>query len=151
MEEVRRKYIERYSRNDPNTGGNPSKRISYTWKGIGERNQDFTNRLIGIYNNISMGALSHHHSIYERILTLNFKAVLNQHILELTFPEMRGITGHDQECIRSYIDIFSEYFSLDNLILAEREEEFWKRFFRHARLKNDGFVCINPHARIQNQ
>ena len=147
MEEVRRKYIERYSRNDPNTGGNPSKRISYTWKGIGERNQDFTNRLIGIYNNISMGALSHHHSIYERILTLNFKAVLNQHILELTFPEMRGITGHDQECIRSYIDIFSEYFSLDNLILAEREEEFWKRFFRHARLKNDGFVCIKSSCK----
>lgn len=147
IEKIRREYIEKYSRNDPNSGGNSSKHINYTWEGIKKRNQDFTNRLIGIYNNISMSALSHHHSIYERILTLNFKATLNQHILELIFPEMRGITGHDQECIYRYIDIFNEYFSLDNLVLAKRGEELWKRFFHHIRFRNDGFVCTKSSCK----
>ena len=57
-----------------------------TWNTIEERNEDFNERLIGIYNNISMTSLRHENTRYERILSLRMKAMLNMHILGVMFP-----------------------------------------------------------------
>ena len=143
IEEVRKEYIEKFSRKNPNTEKSSNKEegkskekgkdqpIKYSWNDIKERNKDFRYRLTGIYNNISMGTLGHHHSIYERILTLNFKAALNQYILELAFPEMRTIKGHDQEYVYKYIEIFDSYFSQSNHKIFQGEVWKWKKFFYH--------------------
>lgn len=104
----------------------------YTWSSIEKRNIDFRERLIGIYHNISMGSLSHHHTIYERILSLKFKTVLNQYILELIFPDIQMTSGHDQECIDQYIQIFCKFFTNNDLkkdSIANDKGE-WKHFFQ---------------------
>lgn len=77
-----RKLIVAYSRDHLS-------RISYTWNSIEERNKDFNERLIGIYNNISLTSLRHENTRYERILSLRMKALLNQHILGLIIPELK--------------------------------------------------------------
>lgn len=126
--EEARTSIESYSRDDGEKSG-----IGYTWSSIGERNRDFTERLIGIYNNMSMGALSHHHTIYERVLSLKFKTVLNQYILELAFPEMQDIQGHDFDRTRQYVNVFCDYFNT-NTSKDANEENLWERFFYNIRL-----------------
>lgn len=125
-----RNDINQYSRDDNN--------IQYTWTSIEERNADFTERLIGIYQNISMGALSHHHTIYERILSLKFKVLLNEYILRLAFPTIELSHGHDLKCINSYIQVFCKYFMetcIENCSKDLKNKQ-WKRFFYNIPLED---------------
>lgn len=127
-----REDIRRYSRDKDDN-------IQYTWTSIEERNTDFTERLIGIYQNISMGVLSHHHTIYERILSLKFKVLLNEHILRLTFPTIELSQGHDLKCIDRHIQEFCKYF-MNNHSENDSQDiksEQWKRFFRNISFEDE--------------
>ena len=127
-----REDIRQYSREKDNN-------IQYTWTYIEERNADFTERLIGIYQNISMGALSHHHTIYERILSLKFKVLLNEYILRLAFPTIELSHGHDLKCINSYIQVFCKYFmnAHDENDSQNIKNEQWKRFFHNISFEDE--------------
>lgn len=59
---------------------------------IEERNKDLRIRLSGIYRNVALGTLRHESTIYERVLSLQFKTIMNQRILEHLFTEYSS--GH---------------------------------------------------------
>lgn len=84
-----------------------------------------------------MGALSHHHTIYERVLSLRFKATLNQYILEQAFPEMQGIQGHDLACNKKYIEIFCDYFIKTPEQGMNYRTNGWEQFFRNLPLSHN--------------
>ena len=58
-----------------------------SWTCLEERNKDFRLRLAGIYKNIALGTLRLESTIYERVLSLQFKTNMNQRILEHLFTE----------------------------------------------------------------
>ena len=115
-----RKYIGAYSRDHLGT-------ISYTWDTIDERNKDFNDRLIGIYNNLSMTSLRHENTKYERILSLRMKALLNQHILGLMIPELKdGQSFVDNNPV--ILAIFAKFLTNEHSEAISGETE-WKKFF----------------------
>lgn len=115
-----RKYIGAYSRDHLGT-------ISYTWDTIDERNKDFNDRLIGIYNNLSMTSLRHENTKYERILSLRMKALLNQHILGLMIPELKdGQSFVDNNPV--ILAIFAKFLTNKHSEAISGETE-WKKFF----------------------
>lgn len=95
----------------------------FTWKNIIERNKDYNKRLIGIYNNMSMGCLRHENTIYEKVLSLRAKTMLNQHILYLAFPALKGIKKY-----REYIDTFCTILTKGDYECKEYDPT-WKEFF----------------------
>lgn len=135
LETIRNEHIRKYSRDS-------SDEVAFSWDNIEKRNEDFMYRLAGIYNNMSMGALSHHHTIYERVLSLRFKAMMNQYVLEMTFPEMQGIQGHDLTCTNEYVKIFCDYFG-ESEGCKGTDRKTWEAFFRHINFKeeDDGNSC----------
>lgn len=96
-----------------------------TWNTIEERNEDFNERLIGIYNNISMTSLRHENTRYERILSLRMKAMLNMHILGVMFPYLKdgkNIVNNNHELFK----IFRQELTGG---IEDAANEKWKRFF----------------------
>ena len=115
-----RKYIGAYSRDHLGT-------ISYTWDTIDERNKDFNDRLIGIYNNLSITSLRHENTKYERILSLRMKALLNHHILGLMIPELKdGQSFVDNNPV--ILAIFAKFLTNKHSEAISGETE-WKKFF----------------------
>lgn len=115
-----RKLIVAYSRDHLS-------RISYTWNSIEERNKDFNERLIGIYNNISLTSLRHENTKYERILSLRMKALLNQHILGLIIPELKD----GQYMVNNNPKIFMAFKkALTNIHMDTIQSDAeWKKYF----------------------
>ena len=72
-----------------------------SWKTLCERNSDFRIRMTGIYRNIALGSLRQESTIYERVLSLRFKANMNQRILHHLF----FVYGGNQAC-----DYYSHYY-----------------------------------------
>lgn len=115
-----RNSIRLYSRADTSD-------LHHTWDNISERNTEFTIKLQGIYNNISMGAMRHINSIYERMLSLRFKTKLNQFIFSLIFPRLKN-AGKDITLSKiKYIENFCEYFRHCND--RSRSNPLWQGFF----------------------
>lgn len=109
------------------------RKIDFTWFTIKERNMDFNYRLIGIYNNISMGSLRHENSIYEKMLALRFKTFLNQYILNLAFPKMKDMTNQTSASVIECGEIL--YESIEGQ--KEDSEEQWTNFFPHITFTNN--------------
>lgn len=105
---------------------NSIKKSHYTWQNIEERNIDFNQRLIGIYNNLSMGSLRHDSTMYEKVLTLREKTQLNQHILFMAFPSLKGITGHDK--YEKYMCHFYDILTKGSY-KCDGYDPTWKGFF----------------------
>lgn len=76
-----------------------------SWKTLYERNTDFRIRMTGIYRNIALGSLRQESTIYERILSLRFKANMNQRILHHLFFVYDG----NQAC-NYYSHYYFKYF-----------------------------------------
>ena len=95
----------------------------FTWKNIEKRNEDFNKRLIGIYNNLSMGCLRHENTMYEKVLSLRAKTMLNQHILFLSFPALKEIRKYSD-----YIKVFCSIFTT-GLYNCKGYDATWKDFF----------------------
>lgn len=110
--------------------------VQFTCNNIEERNEDFNNRLIGIYNNISLGALRHENTVYERVLSLRMKMILNRHILFIAFPKLQTIWNNPTRESTTYVDVFIEY-----LITSESslnfDDSLWMRFFPDERFCYD--------------
>lgn len=109
--------------------------IGFTWDNIEERNDDFNNRLVGIYNNLSMGALRHESTAYERVLSLRMKMILNRHILFLAFPDMKSVWEGSSPDKNAYTRIF-----IDKLTKKEginENDHPWKKFFPDEQFRDD--------------
>lgn len=109
--------------------------IGFTWNNIEERNDDFNNRLVGIYNNLSMGSLRHESTVYERVLSLRMKMILNRHILFLAFPDMESVWKGTNPDKNAYTRIF-----IDKLTKKENMNEKdhpWKKFFPDEQFCDD--------------
>lgn len=102
--------------------------IHFSWQNIEERNEDFDNRLVGIYNNLSMGALRHSNTIYERILSLRFKTQLNRHILEIAFPEFKNINKNVYQDTIDYTKYLCQYLIPSANWIGGNEEK-WMKYF----------------------
>lgn len=114
--------------------------INYSWDNIQERNIDFESRLIGIYNNISMGTLRHENTIYERILSLRMKIILNKYILFKAFPELKDLWENPTSVNNSHAMVFIKY--LTNKYSIDESNNEWQRFF-----PNEDFSGINEAHR----
>lgn len=117
---VAREYIVAYSRDHYDEK-------KYTWNNIEERNRDFNERLIGIYNNISMSSLRHENTRYERILSLRMKALLNMHILGLMIPKLKD----SQKLVNNNPELFKIFENelTDKFADSKQKDETWKDFF----------------------
>ena len=102
--------------------------MSFSWDNIQERNNDFENRLCGIYNSMSMGCLRHSNTIYEYILSLKFKTMLNRYILELAFPQMKQIKEGIREDTFGYVQILCENL-IPPISDTSSNDERWMRYF----------------------
>lgn len=102
--------------------------IHFSWQSLEERNEDFGNRLVGIYNNLSMGALRHSNTIYERILSLRFKTQLNQQILEIAFPEVIDVHNNIHQDTTDYTKILCQYLIPSVNCICGHEEK-WMKYF----------------------
>lgn len=103
------------------------RKIRYSWNTIEERNKDFNDRLVNIYSNLSLGALRHDYTMYERILSLHMKTMLNRHILEQSFKGLKNLGGEKRKDSKLYFDVF-------NTILEGKDEigetdEVWMQYF----------------------
>lgn len=100
--------------------------VGFTSSKIEERNEDFENRLVGIYNNLSMGALRHENTVYERVLSLRMKMILNRHILFMAFPHLKGLWNKSNAEDSTFVEAL-----YDCLIYHGKEDtdDHWKRFF----------------------
>lgn len=125
-----RKSIEAYGRKMPET-------INYTWDSIEERNKDFNTRLINVYNNISMGGLRHENTVYERILSLQMKTIINRHILDQTFKKLGKLYGVKRKESSEYFAEFVNMLDHD----AEYSND-WKRYFPHKRSWGEDDISI---------
>ena len=116
-----RKTIDQYSRTE-----NDKDEIKYSWDSIKGRNKDFNKRLIGIYNNLSMGSLRNDNTMYERVLSLRAKTQLNAHILHLAFPCLKEAKKY-----KEYVELFCHIFT--NITGLNGDEKYynkeWKEFF----------------------
>lgn len=106
------------------------RKIRYSWNTIKERNKDFNNRLVNIYSNLSLGSLRHDYTMYERILSLHMKTMLNRHILEQSFKELKNLRGEKRKSSKLYFEVF-------NTILESKDElgqinNDWMQFFPHG-------------------
>ena len=109
--------------------------IGFTWNNIEERNDDFNNRLVGIYNNLSMGSLRHESTVYERVLSLRMKMILNRHILFLAFPDMQSVWEGTRPDKNAYTRIF-----ITELTKKEKMDEKdhpWRKFFPDEQFRDD--------------
>lgn len=102
--------------------------LHYSWQNIEERNKDFDTRLVGIYTNLSMGALRHSNTIYERMLSLRFKTLLNRHILEIAFPEFKKVNINIHQDTIDYAKYFCQYLIPSANFISD-DEERWMSFF----------------------
>lgn len=93
----------------------------FSWYTVKERDEDFNQRLIGIYNNTSMGTLRHENTVYERVLSLRMKTELNRYILGKAFPGMERMS-HDRD-----IAVFFVRWLTHNPV--EKSDSCWKEFF----------------------
>lgn len=100
LEEVRT-HVEAFSRSERG-------KIAYSWDCIRERNEDFNVRLANVYNNMSLSPLRHEHTLYERILSLHMKTMLNRHILEQTFEGLRDMGGEKRKDSSKYFEVFDK-------------------------------------------
>ena len=103
------------------------RKIRYSWNTIDERNKDFNDRLVNIYSNLSLGALRHDYTMYERILSLHMKTMLNRHILEQSFKGLKNLGGEKRKDSKLYFDVF-------NTILEGKDEigetdDVWMQYF----------------------
>lgn len=110
--------------------------IHFSWKNLEERNDDFENRLVGIYNNLSMGALRHSNTIYERILSLRFKTLLNRHILEIAFPEFKDIHNNIHQDTIDYTKYICQYL-IPSVNGSCGGKEKWMRYFPSIHFLNN--------------
>lgn len=101
--------------------------IGYTWNNVKERNVDFNERLIGVYNNLSMGSLRHESTVYERILSLRLKVILNRHILFIAFPDLKSLWYNSRCKDKTFADVFLDI--LTEIGTSTGNDEEWKRFF----------------------
>ncbi len=111
-----------------------NKKSSFCWSSLSERNQDFEQRLIGIYNSMSMNQLRHENTQYERILSLKFKSVLNKYIINEAFPDL--MQRHDS------IEQQTTYYTKQLLGILKcdsnkSENIRWKCFFKKIYKKAD--------------
>lgn len=128
-----RKYIKLYSRDINNVNKNESAQTEddrYSWEEIEKRNIDFTVRLAGIYNNITLGPLRHDSTSYEKILSLRFKTVMNKMILYTAFPDMKTeLFSHNKTSLQSikFVECFNKYLKPGKIYCSEGVG--WKQFF----------------------
>ena len=106
------------------------RKIRYSWNTIEERNKDFNDRLVNIYSNLSLGALRHDYTMYERILSLHMKTMLNRHILEQSFKGLKNLGGEKRKDSKLYFDVF-------NTILESKDKpgqtnDIWMQYFPHS-------------------
>lgn len=101
--------------------------IGYTWENVEERNEDFNNRLVGIYNNLSMGSLRHENTVYERVLSLRMKMILNRHILFMAFPDLQSLWEKPVQPHKSHAQVFLK--QLTDKGKLKKTDDSWKRFF----------------------
>lgn len=97
-----------------------------SWKSIEERNKDFRIRLTGIYKNIALGTLRQESTIYERVLSLQFKAIMNQHILDLLFTEYgsKNIPNYYHSDFYLYMIDFLQDYILSKDKLENKLQEY---------------------------
>lgn len=101
--------------------------VHYTWLCIKERNNDFNERLIGIYNNLSMGSLRHESTVYERVLSLRMKMLLNRHILFMAFPDLQSLWYNPICEGKTHADVFIDLLTEKGTMNCDDNQ--WKRFF----------------------
>lgn len=110
------------------------RKISYSWNSIEERNENFNVRLVNIYKNLSLGALRHDYTMYERILSLQMKTMINRHILEQTFTGLKNLGGEKTKGSKEYFEVFKDM--LDEM-KTDKITDVWKQYFPHDKDNGD--------------
>lgn len=113
--------------------------VRYSWNNIEERNRDFNDRLVNIYSNFSLGALRHEYTMYERILSLHMKTMLNRHILEHTFKGLKNLKGERRKDSNPYFDVFNTI--LEDKNDTDQIDDIWKRYFPHGENREENILA----------
>lgn len=87
-----------------------------------------------------MGTLRHENTIYERILSLRMKIILNKYILFKAFPELKDLWENPTSVNNSHAMVFIKY--LTNKYSIDESNNEWQRFF-----PNEDFSGINEAHR----
>lgn len=112
-----------------------SDRKDVSWRTASARNRDFRLRLASIYHNMAFTAARMESTIYERVLSMRFRAMLNQEILHHL---VRGchlrLRYYDNAFVDSFIRFLKKYLDSTSS-LAERLGEY-KGCFPETNLEN---------------
>ena len=122
-----RMHIEAFARTE-------LRKISYSWNSIEERNENFNVRLVNIYKNLALGALRHDYTMYERILSLHTKTMINRHILEQTFTGLKNLGGEKTKGSKEYFEVFKDMLDEKK---TDKITDVWKLYFPHDKNNED--------------
>ncbi len=107
------------------------------------KQEEILEKLSNIYNNISLGTLRHQSTIYERVMALKFKTMMNQYILDMTFPEITRIQFEETKHHQKYIECLCAYFIPQSYMKEGADVRYlnigkmWKVFFPSIDFKEE--------------